>query len=55
MGVQEAGEGSEWVPLAQLSALRLVRAFAPTLTSKQLAFLLGEDDAHSLVRRVPHE
>lgn len=47
---QETGGGSEWIPAAQLSALRLVRALAPTLTSKQLGLVLGEDDAHSLVR-----
>lgn len=46
---QETGEVSEWVPVAQQSALRLVRALAPTMTLKQLASVLGEDDAHSLV------
>lgn len=52
---QETGGGSEWIPAAQLSALRLVRALAPTLTSKQLGLVLGEDDAHSLVRLVTLE
>lgn len=47
---QEGGGTSEWVPLAQQSAIRLVRALAPTMTSKQLGLVLGEDDAHSLVR-----
>ena len=48
--LQESGQASEWIPTAQLSALRLLRALAPTMTSKQLGSVLGEDDAHSLVR-----
>eukprot|EP00904_Undaria_pinnatifida_P008418 jgi/Undpi1/4706/HiC_scaffold_18.g08059.m1 len=48
-GSKESGQASEWIPTAQLSALRLLRALAPTMTSKQLGSVLGEDDAHSLV------
>lgn len=48
---QAAGGGADWIPLVQLSALRLVRALVPTLKSRQLGVLLGEDDAHSLVSR----
>ena len=51
--MQESGQASEWIPTAQLSALRLLRALAPTMTSKQLGSVLGEDDAHSLVRERP--
>ena len=48
-GSKQAGAPSDWVPVAQLSALRLVRALVPTMTEKQLGAILGEDDAHSLV------
>ncbi|CAM9709312.1 unnamed protein product, partial [Laminaria digitata] len=48
-GSRERGEASEWIPTAQLSALRLLRALVPTMTSKQLGSVLGEDEAHSLV------
>eukprot|EP00903_Cladosiphon_okamuranus_P011333 g10683.t1 len=46
---KEDGIASEWRPMAQLSALRLVRELTKTMTSKQLGAVLGEDDAHSLV------
>eukprot|EP00752_Nemacystus_decipiens_P003549 g3275.t1 len=48
-GSKEDGVASEWRPMAQLSALRLLRELTKTMTSKQLGAVLGEDDAHSLV------
>lgn len=35
-GSKEAGTASEWVPRAQLSALRLLRELTKTMTSKQV-------------------
>lgn len=38
-GSKEDGIASEWRPMAQLSALRLVRELTKTMTSKQVALL----------------
>lgn len=35
-GSKETEQESEWVPMAQLSALRLIRALTKTMTSKQV-------------------
>lgn len=48
-GSKQAGAPTDWIPVAQLSALLLVRALVPTMTSSQLGTILGENDAHSLV------
>lgn len=38
-GSKEDGIASEWRPMAQLSALRLVRELTKTMTSKQVDLL----------------
>lgn len=48
-GSKQAGAPTDWIPMAQLSALLLVRALVPTMTSSQLGAILGENDTYSLV------
>lgn len=48
-GSKQAGAPTDWIPVAQLSALLLVRALVPTMSSSQLGAILGENDAYSLV------